>query len=41
MSTKKFRLTIDLKAIIYDKIPTKLVESVVKEVDKSNKTGNR
>jgi len=37
MSTKKFRLTIDLKAIIHDKIPTKLVESVVKEVDKSNK----
>lgn len=37
MITKKFRLTIDIKAIIPDKIPTKLVESVVKEVDEDNK----
>ncbi|MCX6581476.1 MAG: hypothetical protein NT166_14985 [Candidatus Aminicenantes bacterium] len=36
MSTKKFRLTIDIKAIIHDKIPMKLIESLVKEVDKNN-----
>jgi hypothetical protein len=36
MSKKKFRLTIDIRTIIPDKIPTKLVENVVNDVDRAN-----
>jgi hypothetical protein len=36
MSKKKFRLTIDIQAIIPDKIPAKLVENVVNDVDRAN-----
>lgn len=36
MSNKKFRLAIDIKALIHDKIPTKLIEKIVKDVDKAN-----
>jgi len=37
MITKKFRLTIDIQAIIPDKIPTDFVKRVVTEVDEDNK----
>jgi hypothetical protein len=37
MLTKKFRLAIDVKANIHDKIPIKLVERIVTEVDQGNK----
>jgi len=37
MITKKFRLTVDIKAIVPDKIPANLVKRVVTEVDEDNK----